>query len=95
MKSLRSIAPLRAGIVLGISYGLLSLLLVPVFLILVAASKMTGSPMNGMTALPLAMIVILPVAYAALGFLGGIIGAVVYNLIAKLTGGLKFELVDA
>ena len=95
MKSLRSIAPLRAGIVLGATYGLLSLMVVPLIILMVVAGKMTGSPANGMTALPIAFIVILPFAYAALGFIGGIIGAFVYNLIAKFTGGLQFELADA
>lgn len=95
MKSLRSIAPLRAGIVLGVGYGLLSLLLVPILLITMVIGKMSANPVNGMNALPLAVIVMLPIAYAALGFIGGALGAVLYNLIAKFTGGLKFELVDA
>ena len=36
-------------------------------------------------------IIILPIAYAIFGFIGGAIGAIVYNLSAKLVGGLEMD----
>ncbi len=39
-----------------------------------------------------AAIVALPVAYAAIGFLLGLVGAAVYNLAARLAGGIKLLL---
>jgi len=36
----------------------------------------------------------IPVLYATIGFIGGIIVAAIYNLIARLTGGLEFTLDD-
>ena len=36
-----------------------------------------------------------PIFYGVMGFIFGIIAACVYNLIAKFTGGLKFEVRDA
>jgi hypothetical protein len=43
----------------------------------------------------IAFAVMFPVIYAVGGFLGGIIGAALYNLVAKWTGGLEFEVADA
>jgi hypothetical protein len=38
--------------------------------------------------------ILFPVFYAIAGFIGGIIAAAIYNLIAKWTGGLEFEVRD-
>lgn len=37
-------------------------------------------------------IIILPICYAILGFIGGLIGAVVYNLAAGMMGGLELDI---
>lgn len=39
-------------------------------------------------------VILIPVLYGFLGFLGGIIGAAIYNLVAKVAGGLKFDVAD-
>lgn len=91
MKSLTYVAPLRAGIVLGVAYGLGSLLIVPFFFLGLVAGKMAGAPMNGMAGLPAAFAIVLPFVYAALGFIGGVIAAAIYNLIARFTGGFQFK----
>ncbi|MBI4137562.1 hypothetical protein HY469_05875 [Candidatus Roizmanbacteria bacterium] len=36
-------------------------------------------------------IILLPLMYGAMGFIGGIIGAALYNLIARYMGGLEIE----
>ncbi len=41
-----------------------------------------------------ALIIFMPIAYGAMGFIFGALGAVVYNLVAKWTGGLEIELLD-
>lgn len=94
MKSLTYIAPLRAGIVLGVGYGLGSLLIVPLFLFGLFAGKLAGAPLNGMAALPAVFAIVLPFVYAIAGFIGGVIAAAVYNLIAKFTGGFQFKVVE-
>jgi hypothetical protein len=90
-KQLTYIAPLRAGIVLGVLYGLLGLVFVPFFLLAaVFGSKASGagSAFFGIFGL------FFPVFYAVAGFIGGIIAAAIYNLVAKWTGGLEFEVQD-
>ena len=42
----------------------------------------------------IALAVMFPIIYAVGGFVGGIIAAALYNLVAKWTGGLEFEVTD-
>ena len=44
--------------------------------------------------LGIASIILFPIIYGIIGFLAGIIGAAIYNLIAKLVGGIEIELKD-
>jgi len=39
----------------------------------------------------LAMVIIFPVMYAVMGFIGGIIAAFIYNIVAKMVGGIQVE----
>jgi hypothetical protein len=91
-KQLTHIAPLRAGIVLGVLYGILSLIAVPFFLIVAIIGSKSGSPAPAVFGIGFA--IMLPVIYATVGFIGGIIAAAIYNLVAKWTGGLEFEVRD-
>jgi len=91
-KQLTHIAPLRAGIVLGILYGIMSLIIVPFFLLAAVFGSKSGSPAPAI--MGVGFVIVLPVIYAVVGFIGGIIAAAVYNLVAKWTGGLEFEVRD-
>jgi len=92
-KQLTYITPLRAGVVLGVLYGIVSLLVVPFVLLAAALGSKTGVPALGIF-LGAGLAILLPVLYAAAGFIGGIIGAALYNVIAKWTGGFEFEVRD-
>jgi hypothetical protein len=89
-KQLTRIAPLRCGIVFGVLYGIVALLFVPFlfFASVTAIMRDRPGPPGGILA------VLLPVVYAAVGFIGGVIGAALYNVVAKWTGGLEFEVTD-
>ncbi len=92
-KRLAYIAPLKLGITLAVIYGIMSLIFaVPFFLIfsiIGAASARTGAQ-----ALPAiftgVFVIFLPIIYAVIGFIGGVIAAFIYNLVAKWTGGIEF-----
>jgi hypothetical protein len=86
-KRLTYIAPLRAGIVLAILYGIAGLIVIPFLLLASFASK------EGATG-GIVFAVLIPIIYAVMGFIGGIIAAALYNLVAKWTGGLQFEVKD-
>jgi uncharacterized oligopeptide transporter (OPT) family protein len=83
---------LRAGIVLGVLYGILSLIIVPFVLLAALLGSKTGVPSPAIFGVGLA--ILLPVLYAAAGFIGGVIGAALYNVVAKWTGGFEFEVRD-
>ncbi len=91
-KQLTYIAPLKAGIILGILYGILSLLIVPFFLLAVLAGSKAATPFPA--AFGVGFAILMPVLYAVVGFLGGVISAALYNLIARWTGGFEFEVRD-
>jgi hypothetical protein len=83
-KQLTYIAPLRAGIVLCALYGLLSLIITPFILLAVVFGGKGGA----------GFVILLPLLYTGAGFLAGVIGAALYNLIAGWTGGFEIELGD-
>jgi hypothetical protein len=73
--------------VLALVYGLISLILVP-FLLLGA---MFG-PHGGFDAI---FVIFLPIVYAVVGFIGGVLSAFVYNIVAKWSGGVEYIATEA
>jgi hypothetical protein len=83
-KRLTYISPLQAGIVQGVVLGIVSLVFVPFIII-------GGLIHAGIGAI---FAIFLPIVYAVMGFIMGIITAFVYNLVAKWTGGLELVFTD-
>jgi hypothetical protein len=92
---LTRIAPVQLAIVAAALYAILGLLVgVAVALAAFAgrsvpATSTAGVPTFGMGWLS---IILFPIIYAALGFIGGLIYAWLYNLIAGWTGGVEITL---
>jgi hypothetical protein len=80
-KRLTNVSPVKLGITLAVVYGILSLLVVPFLLF---ASLFHGRGIAGV------FVIFLPIIYAVFGFIGGVISAFIYNLVAKWTGGIEF-----
>ena len=97
-RKLKRIAPLQLGIVAGVFYALFSLILVPIFLLMAIASALAPHT-EGSTAtqsgigvgLGLVFAVLAPILYGVMGFIFGALAGLVYNLVAKWTGGIEFE----
>jgi len=91
---LRSVGVLSVAKVSGICYGAMGLLFVPIFLlfsmIAAFAGKQTGAPAFP-AAIGIGFALVMPILYAAFGFLFGAIGAFVYNLVAGWIGGIEME----
>jgi hypothetical protein len=94
---LKRIAPLQAGKMLGAFYGLLSLIFVPFMLIFMAVGSFAAASRGGASGMPLMMgmgvgfMIFLPVVYGVLGFIFGVIGAFIYNLMGRWIGGFELE----
>jgi hypothetical protein len=84
-KRLTYISPLKAGIVQAVICAVISLIAVP-FIILAALFSHGG--------FGAVFAIFLPIIYGVGGFIAGIISALVYNLVAKWTGGLELVFTD-
>lgn len=91
-RTLKRVAPLSTGKVFCLLYGAMGLILMPIILIV---SLITSRLPHAQGGLPLVfgvgIALAAPVFYAVLGFLIGVIGAAIYNLVAKLVGGIEVE----
>ncbi|HEU4434703.1 MAG TPA: hypothetical protein VFR51_15065 [Pyrinomonadaceae bacterium] len=79
------------GLIIGVIYGLI--------FIIMGASMAAIAPreeaaFGGVSTVVLGviMMVAIPLFYGILGFIGGMIAALIYNAMAGLIGGVKFEL---
>jgi len=91
---LKRIGVLKAAIMGGIGYALLSLLLVPFFLffMMFAPGPSGLHDMPGEFAMSGALVFLLPLIYGVMGFIGTALAAAVFNLISLMVGGLDIEL---
>ena len=57
-------------------------------------SMIPGASSAGTTMLGfgVASVIVLPIMFAIMGFIGGAIGAFIYNIVAKYVGGLQLDL---
>ena len=79
------------GVIIGVIYGLF-------FIIFGAAMSAMGpgrdAAAGGISSvvMGIAMMIGVPIFYGILGFIMGAIGALIYNVVAGIIGGVKFEL---
>lgn len=98
-RRIKRIAPLSVGKILGLLYACMGLLILPFFALGGMASIWTQQNHSTQNSPPTAVIgaimagvgFFLPVIYGALGFVGGIIMAALYNFFARWTGGIEVE----
>jgi len=82
---------------LAVIYGLGSLVFVPFFLLFSLAASMAPQMSQGPGPLPMMLgmgigfMIFAPILYAFIGFITGLIGACIYNLVAKWIGGIEVE----
>ncbi len=79
--TIRRFTIFQTGKLLAVLYGCFSVVLLPFFLIGMAANPKGAAPM-----------LIMLVVYPIMGFIGGIVGAAIYNLAARFVGGLEITL---
>lgn len=83
-KTITSIDPFSAARVMALLYLAFSL---PFMLIMYMVSRFAP----GQAPMGLLMLVLMPIIYALVGFVFTLIGAWLYNLIAKTVGGIEYE----
>jgi len=89
------VGPLSVGKLLGCLYALLGLIIGGFISLFALAGAAIGGGMQGASAalFGVGAVILLPILYGVFGFIGGIIGAALYNLVASLVGGIEIETV--
>jgi len=91
-RRIKRIAPLQLGKMLAILYGIMGLLFIPFFLVMSAvSSQMPPEHRVGMMAFGIGFAIAAPFLYAAMGFVFGALGALIYNVVARWIGGVEVE----
>ena len=78
---IRRFSILQMGKFLAVLYGFFSIIIIPIFFITLLVKPAEAIPF-----------LIMAILYPVMGFIGGIIGAALYNLASHLVGGLEFTL---
>jgi hypothetical protein len=92
IRRIRRIAPLQLGKIMALTYGIMGLIFCPFFLLMtVFATHLPNNQRVGIMALGTGFALFMPVLYAVMGFVFGVVGAFIYNVIAKWVGGIEVE----
>jgi hypothetical protein len=93
MQTLKSIGVLSAGKISGLIHASLGLLFTPFFILMALLgtfAQQKDFPFVGVFGVVMA--IFMPVFYGVIGFLVGVVGALLYNLFASWVGGVEVEL---
>jgi len=93
MHILKSVGVISVAKLMGLLYGCLGLIFAPIFLLIGLVGSFAGAdktPLAGVFGVVLA--ILMPLIYAAMGFVSGAVGALLYNALAKWVGGFELEL---
>jgi hypothetical protein len=94
MVKIKKIGILSLGKILGILYALLGLILgafITLFALITPAFSSTSAPGMFGALFGVGAIILLPIFYGVMGFVMGLIMALLYNLVASWVGGLEVE----
>ena len=89
----RSIAPFSVAKVAGVLYALLGVIVGAFFALAALAGAFAGADNSGIigSIMGVGAIVVFPLLYGCMGFVFTLIGAWLYNLVAGMVGGIRFE----
>ena len=96
MHIVKSVGVISVGKIFGLLYGCMGLIFIPIFLIAGFVASMAGPktfPFSGV--LGIVMAIAMPILYGGMGFVMGVVGALLYNIFAGWVGGFELELETA
>jgi hypothetical protein len=89
---LKRVGVLSCGVMLGVMYGLGGFIvgaIITLFTLGGMAANGGGGP--GEVLFGIGSIVAIPIVYGIAGFIGGVIAACIYNIVASIAGGIEME----
>jgi hypothetical protein len=97
-RTVKRIAPLQAGKMMGVLYACMGLIFLPIFMLAAAAGAFAqhaqgaqAAPAAAVAGIMFGMGIFMPVIYGVMGFIFGVIGGAIYNLVARWIGGIEVE----
>jgi hypothetical protein len=91
---IKNINPIQLGLVYATLYALIGILVgICVAIFTMAAGSLASS--GGFPNFGWLSVIIFPIMYAVIGFIAGIIGGFLYNLVAGWTGGIELTFTAA
>jgi hypothetical protein len=99
-RTIKRIAPLQAGKMIGILYACMGLVIMPIFVLAAIGGAFAQSAQGQHeSAAPAAVAagvmfgigLLAPLFYGVLGFVVGVVGAAVYNVVARWIGGIEVD----
>ena len=94
MATLRSIGPASAMKICGILYAIIGLIIGAILSLVAVLGAASGSSELGAfgALIGVGAIIAAPIFYGIAGAIGGAIAALIYNVCAKIVGGLEVEI---
>ena len=95
MVKVKSVGVLSMGKMMGIMYALIGLIAGGIVSLMAMAGVAAGAGKDGGGAAMLfgtGAIIMLPLFYGVMGFIGGIIMGFIYNIVAGIAGGIEMEI---
>lgn len=93
MQRVKRIGVAQTSLVAGIALFFISLIFViPMGLFMGVAGAFAGPHMPGLPFTGVAFMIIMPFLYAIIGFITTAISCLVYNMVAKWTGGIEIDI---
>jgi hypothetical protein len=89
---INSVGVMSFARLMGALYGCLGLIFAPLLLFIGTLESLAGHGKTPFAGLGIGFAIIAPFLYGALGFIFGVIGAALYNLVASWVGGIELEL---
>lgn len=91
-RRIKRISPLQLGKMMALVYGIIGLIFIPFLLFMTAvSSQLPSEQRTGIMAMGVGFAICAPIIYGLMGFIAGLIGACIYNLVAKFVGGIEVE----
>jgi len=79
------------GLIIGIFYAIMGAVVLSTVGAGAGQFGATGFSAGGLAAMGFLAIIVTPIIYGIVGFVGGAVGAVLYNLVAGWVGGIEIE----
>jgi hypothetical protein len=79
------------GVIIGVIYGLVFIIMGASMAAIAPGADATAGGVSTVV-IGIIMMIGIPIMYGIMGFIGGAIGALIYNAMAGIIGGVQFEL---